>query len=258
MSGSKTVKVRELVIGQGQPKICVPLVASQLADILQQAQVALALKCDLVEWRLDHFHAVADREQVLAVAKELRELLGQTPLLVTFRTLAEGGVREFSEAAYFQLYEALIQSGTIDLLDVEVFLPEAEVKATVALAHKHQVAVIMCNHDFDATPPYEELVRRLQLMAERGGDICKLAVMPQTSSDVLTLLQATNDEAKKPNARPLSTMAMGSLGLVSRLSGEVFGSAVTFGSGSGSESSAPGQIPVPVLQQALALFHSAD
>jgi 3-dehydroquinate dehydratase I len=48
-------------------------------------------------------------------------------------------------------------------------------------------------------------------------------------------------------------MSMGGIGLVSRLAGEVFGSAATFGAGD--QVSAPGQIPVPELRRALETLH---
>ena len=65
-------------------------------------------------------------------------------------------------------------------------------------------------------------------MAEWGADICKIAVMPQSPQDVLTLLQATYD-ASQIIDRPIITMSMGKTGAVSRLAGSTFGSAVTFG-----------------------------
>ena len=47
-------------------------------------------------------------------------------------------------------------------------------------------------------------------------------------------------------------MSMGALGAVSRLSGEVFGSALTFGSAA--RASAPGQVEAGKLAQALELL----
>ena len=49
--------------------------------------------------------------------------------------------------------------------------------------------------------------------------------------------------------QPVVTMSMGPKGAVSRLAGEVFGSAMTFGSTG--VASAPGQVSVPELKMAL-------
>ena len=53
--------------------------------------------------------------------------------------------------------------------------------------------------------------------------------------------------------KPLITMSMSRIGSISRISGEAFGSAVTFGS-IGQES-APGQLPVNKLEEMLDMIH---
>ena len=66
------------------------------------------------------------------------------------------------------------------------------------------------------------------------------------------LLSATC-RARRVLSQPVITMAMAGAGVVSRLSGEIFGSALTFGSAS--QASAPGQISVTELRQTLELLH---
>ena len=78
-----------------------------------------------------------------------------------------------------------------------------------------------------------------------GADIVKFAVMPHCERDVLRLLDATLVMKEHHPSTPVITMAMGSLGAVSRVAGETFGSAVTFGTAG--KSSAPGQIPADRL-----------
>lgn len=86
-------------------------------------------------------------------------------------------------------------------------------------------------------------------MQLKGADICKIAVMPRNSEDVLTLLEATRKMYENYADRPLITMSMGTLGMISRISGQVFGSAATFGSAG--TASAPGQISVSELRKLL-------
>lgn len=87
----------------------------------------------------------------------------------------------------------------------------------------------MSNHDFHKTPAAEEIVQRLRKMQELGADIPKIALMPQNKADVLTLLSATLEMQERYADRPIITMSMAKTGVISRLSGEVFGSAATFG-----------------------------
>ncbi|WP_373757197.1 type I 3-dehydroquinate dehydratase [Streptococcus ferus] len=244
---TKTVTVGNVTLGEGRPKILVPIVGRSEAEILTAARQAKDLDCDIIEWRIDFYEQVETPAAVAAFSHQVKEAI-QKPLLVTFRTYKEGGELEISDTLYFDIYKEVLLHGVADLLDIELFMPEAGVQETIALAREKAVKVVMCNHDFDGTPSQEEIVRRLTLMEERGADVCKIAVMPHSQADVLTLLAATA-EMKAKATRPLITMSMGVLGMVSRVSGELFGSAATFGAAA--KASAPGQVPVSVLRNML-------
>ncbi|MCD0217186.1 type I 3-dehydroquinate dehydratase, partial [Enterobacter hormaechei subsp. steigerwaltii] len=161
-----------------------------------------------------------------------------------------------SDDYYFELLDALIESRLPDIIDIELFSGETAVRCAVANAQKNGIAALLCNHEFHRTPPQEEIVCRLKQMEDCGADICKIAVMPQSAEDVLTLLSATL-KAKELAAKPIVTMSMGQTGAVSRLAGQVFGSSITFGSGT--QNSAPGQIGVSALRATLdCLENGAD
>ena len=117
------------------------------------------------------------------------------------------------------------------------------------------LGVIVSSHDFEKTPPKEELVSRMEKMQRLGADIAKVAVMPRSGEDVLTLLSATLEMHEHHARVPLITMSMSSAGVLSRLSGEVFGSALTFGAAS--QVSAPGQIGVRDLKTVLDIVHNS-
>ena len=241
------LSVGNVVFGKGRPKIIVAIVGKTEKEILEAAEDIKNLDCDLVEWRIDFFNEVKVNEKVANISKKVRDAIAR-PLLVTFRTKKEGGVLELEDSKYFEIYHNLINHGEVDLLDVELFMNSVDVNKLIEAAHEKDIKIVMCNHDFDATPACEEIVQRLVSMEEKGADICKIAVMPNESKDVLTLLEATRLASKKVN-KPLITMSMGSLGMISRIAGEAFGSAATFGSAK--EASAPGQVPVSELRKIL-------
>ena len=189
----QTVHVRDIEIGAGVPKICVPIVGVTKEDIIAEAQTFDEIPVDVVEWRVDWFEGVFDFEKVLDVLKDLREALGNTPILMTFRTSKEGGEKAIEDAAYAELNIKTAQSGYVDLVDVEVFTGDEIVKEIIEGAHAAGVKVVASNHDFFKTPEKEEIVSRLRKMQELGADIPKIAVMPQNKKDVLTLLAATEE-----------------------------------------------------------------
>jgi 3-dehydroquinate dehydratase-1 len=253
------VIVGDLVIGEGKPKICLPIIGQTSDEILQQAaHIRKSKLADLVEWRGDFYETLfdsggrIDEAAVLQILKSLRNELGKLPLLFTFRTKAEGGNREISSLYYECLLELVASSGYVDLVDVEAVRDEALASRCIKRIHSHGIRVIASNHDFEKTPDGEGIRYRLKRMESLGGDICKLAVMPQNRDDVMTLLVATY-EAKKTSKVPVVTMSMGADGSISRLTGEFFGSAITFGCLE--SASAPGQIDAFKLQAMLQIIH---
>ena len=251
----KTVKMRDLTIGTGCPKVIVPIVAKDLPGILAKANELTARTMDVVDWRVDFFEDVFQTEKVLQAARELRAALGETPILFTFRTKKEGGEKEIGMPEYTALNKAVAESGYVDAVDVEVFSGDEIVKENIANIHAANKIVVGSNHDFFATPEKAELIRRLCKMQELGADLPKIAVMPKTCADVITLQDATQEMANTYADRPIITMSMGSLGVITRMAGEVFGSSMTFGAVG--QVSAPGQIPVEKLQAAMAILHEA-
>jgi 3-dehydroquinate dehydratase-1 len=251
----KTLEVRDIIIGVGAPKIIVPIVGKTKEAIIEKANSFKKIKIDVVEWRVDFYDEVFNLENVLDTLKELRIVLDNTPILFTFRTKKEGGEKEISMEEYTALNKAVAESGNVDLIDVEIFLGDEVVEGNIKNIHEAGVFVVGSNHDFFKTPDKDEIVTRLRKMQEMEADIPKIAVMPQSSEDVLTLLSATNEMYTKYADRPLITMSMGPLGVISRLCGEVFGSALTFGAVG--QTSAPGQIPVEELATTLNILHKA-
>ena len=247
-----TVTVRNLQIGSGRPKICVPIAEQKEEEIVRFAARLADTHADMAEWRIDCFDAVLDGAALKQTMRQLRAALGELPLLVTFRTKQEGGCRAISPAEYAGSNKEILSWGFADLIDIELSMGDETVSELVSAAERAGVRTVISSHDFQKTPPREELIRRLTKMKESGADLPKLAVMPQNADDVLTLLSATESAAKKGIA-PIITMALGGLGLASRLAGEVFGSALTFGSAG--RASAPGQIDAEDLYRILELQH---
>ncbi|MHA6544147.1 type I 3-dehydroquinate dehydratase [Lactobacillus delbrueckii] len=243
-----TVKVRNIVLGEGLPKIAVPNVGVTEEEILASAKEIAAAKPDIMEWRIDYYEAgIKDNEKLIATAKALRDVVGELPILVTFRTKNEGGVLELAEDEYLDLVATVVTNRLGDAVDIELFHYEERVKDLVKQAHNYNVVVIMSNHDFEKVPAKDVIEFRLKKMADLGADVPKLACMPHSADDVLTLLSATND-ARKALSTPIITMAMADLGKVSRIAGQVFGSCLSFGAVG--KTSAPGQLSIKDLRNA--------
>jgi 3-dehydroquinate dehydratase-1 len=149
---SHTITVRNLCIGEGMPKIIVPIVGQTAQAILESAKSLDGVGLDMVEWRADFFDQVFDTQAVLKTLQQMRDVLRDTPILFTFRTQKEGGQKEISMEHYTMLNQAVARSGLADLIDVEIFSGDEVVRTNIQNFHYANTLIIASNHDFTKTP----------------------------------------------------------------------------------------------------------
>ncbi len=227
------------------PKVCVAIVATSEAAFKERWQETKREDIDVIEWRADH--NTGDDATILQLLKA-----ESRPVIYTIRTKEEGGEWPYQKDLYMMRYKQAIDSGAVDFIDLE-WARNGEAKNMLkGYAKDKGVKVITSYHDFDATPTFEAGKKLVQALSEDGGDLVKLAVMPQSKQDVLTLLALTV-EAKDLISQPVITMSMGEQGAISRLLGEWTGSVLTFGSVS--LASAPGQLDVTDVTDTLQHLH---
>ena len=252
----RPLQVGNLTIQQGKPAIIVSTTGNDEESALKLArQAAQTPQVQVVELRVDKLDFATHVDKVTQLGQAMRRELKGKPLLLTLRTKEEGGSLSPDDASYIALYQQWLEAGFADLIDIEMRIGAQAVDQLVAQAHQHHVAVILSYHDFQATPDNADMLRRLSWQAAHGADILKIAVMPKTPQDVSRLTDVTW-QMRQRSDKPLLTMAMGGLGAVTRVSGEVFGSNLTFGTLG--EASAPGQLDVQALDQVLTTLHKAN
>jgi 3-dehydroquinate dehydratase-1 len=241
----KVIELRGKRLGGETPLICTPLVGRSRERILAEAASVVPKGPDVIEWRVDFFDAIADTAAVLDVARGLRAVAGELPILFTRRSIKEGGEPiAIGDEDVVRLYGAVGASGVVDFIDFEMGNDPDHVARVRESTRAHGARLVLSYHNFGYTPGREFLVQRF-LEAERlGADVGKVAVMPRDRMDVLTLLAATV-EADAKGGIPLISMAMGPVGSVTRMIGGLFGSSLSFAVGQAA--SAPGQIPIADL-----------
>ncbi|MCL5457338.1 type I 3-dehydroquinate dehydratase [Loigolactobacillus coryniformis] len=243
-----SIQMRHIMLGEGRPKVAVPITGHTSAEILEQARVISEKQPDIVEWRIDFWNNVLDANELESIANNLRHEIGEIALLTTFRTYGEGGEMKLSDSDYFKICRNVISLNLTDAIDLELFHDKTKIDSLLDLAKDQGIVSIMSSHDFKETPKQNVIVDRLKEMVDAKADVAKIAVMPKNVNDLLVLLKATN-EASSILSKPIITMSMGSLGKTSRVTGEIFGSSVTFATVEAA--SAPGQIPIERLRAIL-------
>lgn len=242
------LKVKNRIIGAGKPLICVSVMENKKDDILNEVKRLVDEHTEMIEWRVDAFEGVESPNAVREVLKGIAPLIKETILVFTFRSKEQGGLHSMDGEKVFDLHQVAAESKVVDFIDVEYFYTE-DADDEIYQLQEMGTKVITSHHDFHETPSADVLFMLLEQMRHSNADIVKMAMMPQSTEDVLRLLAETNHFHKRYPDKPLITMSMGKLGTVSRVCGELFGSCVTFGAGK--NASAPGQVPKAKLEEIL-------
>ncbi|WP_058234826.1 type I 3-dehydroquinate dehydratase [Devriesea agamarum] len=258
----------------GRPAVIVSLTGVDPAILRCQARAASAAPCDIVEWRVDLLRNPDDLVPctptdltrvphddpvepitappgLLELGHELRALIAPKPLLLTVRTRTEGGAADLDTVAYAQTVVSLLPAA--DAVDIELNRGEQAAQMILKEAVANGVFSIASFHDFGGTPSRARLHAVFSRMHTLGVDAWKVAVTPGDANDVLRMLTVCREVTVQNPKVPVIAISMGSLGVVTRIAGHVFGSAATFAA-LGDAASAPGQLDADRLCEALDLF----
>jgi 3-dehydroquinate dehydratase-1 len=260
--GESTMHAGKPIVLPGQtaatakmPIVCTPLVGRTRDAVLAEVQQVAQKKPDLLEWRVDFFEGIGNHAEVIALASGIRNAAGGIPVLFTRRSIREGGEKiALDETAVLALYAAVMESRTIELIDYEMANDPAHIAQVRAQSNANGIQLVLSFHNFQATPTQAELCAKFTLAQSLGGDIAKVAVMPQRLEDVLTVLSATLESSQKLDI-PLISMSMGAYGTLTRLFGWTCGSAMSFAVGAAA--SAPGQVPIEDLHAVLEILNKS-
>lgn len=244
------------MIGEGEGAlVCAPILGKDRDEVLAELDFVMQKQPDVIEWRADFFSAIAQTDEVLALAHDIRGIAADTTLIFTIRSAREGGQPiPLTQRQSVELAAEICRKTGIEYVDCELGNAREDLELLREAASAGGTKVIGSFHNFERTPDATFLLDKL-LEAERLGlDVAKVAVMPNGLEDVLTLLAVTL-EAKKSCKVPVITMSMGGYGALTRMVGGVFGSSLTFAVAK--SSSAPGQVPIEDLRTVLEIVERA-
>jgi 3-dehydroquinate dehydratase/shikimate dehydrogenase len=205
-------------------RICVTL-AETTTEAVVDRMVDLGRLADLFEVRAD---MIADLDMLTLLRARTK------PLIFTCRSALEGGHWKDSETARRMTLLEAVKRG-FDYIDVEYSSDFLDV-----VVEKSGRGLIVSFHDLEGMP--EDLDALHQKMSGRGADIVKIAVTPRSVADVGRLL-AFSRRAAEAGGKPLVAIAMGPLGVITRIVGGRSGAPFTYASTAMGMEAAPGQIP---------------
>jgi 3-dehydroquinate dehydratase-1 len=220
-------------------RICAAVARTSVDEAIEAAKQG-ALQADVIEIRLDYLQEIAVSPFLAAVSR---------PLLFTNRPVWEGGRFAADEdARIVPLIEAVEQKA--GFVDLELRSPAASLTRLQRHFGQSPTQLILSWHDFQRTPPWDELAATLHAMQDQGAHIGKIVTMAADFHDVLRVLRI-QEEASRMQF-PLIAFCMGRPGVISRLATLELGGFMTYCSAEEGRETAPGQLSAGALREMLA------
>ena len=224
----KKVRLRNVVLGSGHLALIMPVAAKDKDEVVALTKEFAPHDPDILEWRVDYFEEVENLPVLLETAKLLRKTVGDKAVMVTPRHKEENGVRDIKPEKKKEILFALIQSGTIDMVDVEMRYGKMYIQSIREECQKYGVALMISYHDLVHTPESPEIISLLQKEVELGAEVCKVSFVAETYGDNDRLGKAIAEARKDGVEIPIVSSSAGPKGTLSRICGDVFGSDGTF------------------------------
>ena len=247
----KVVKIRNLEIGQGRPKICALVIGDTEEEILELAEKSNNVGCDMIEFRADHYRDVTNIDAVRDLLARIRQV-ARKPMIFTFRRFEEGGKIQIPLKYYTELLRMVADGCFAEIVDVEMSVVESD-GGLIPMLKDLGVHIILSLHNFNSTPIESEILKNFLQMEKMGADIIKVAYMPNSKKDVLSLINAAEEMTSNYSSCPVVAISMGHLGMITRILGEFIESAISFASIT--RASAPGQVNIENLETVLNVIH---
>jgi 3-dehydroquinate dehydratase type I len=218
---------------------CIPIIAEDTEEALNKMNHGRDL-ADIFEIRLDLMKTFDIPALIHASPK---------PVLVTYRTVAEGGKGRVDFPVIADYLIQAIQSGAA-LVDVERILPETSRQRI--LDSKGNAHVVLSTHIVDHTPSRSDLRSILDESVATGADIIKIVTWAGVWQDTLRVMELVPQAVDR--ALKIIAFCMGPMGRISRIFSHLMGAHMSFASMEMGQESAAGQIPIQEMKKIIRYF----
>ncbi|GAC1469734.1 MAG: shikimate dehydrogenase [Isosphaeraceae bacterium] len=202
--------------------ICVTIGRGRHTSLAEEWKAAAEAGVELVELRIDCLRRDPDLKRILANRP--------TPLVFTIRRGADGGLWRGNEEKRQQLLREAIAHGG-DYVDLEMDIASQ-------IRRFGKTKRIVSYHNFKGTPA--EISDLAEQCDEMDADVVKVATLAQTVAEASQVLQLA-----MKSAVPLIPIAMGEIGLFTRILGRKYGAPFTYAGFNPERTFAPG---MPLFQ----------
>ena len=197
---------------------------------------------DIIEHRMDFMDQITGLGEIYSAT--------ETPIIATCRPKEMGGNFAGSEQQRITYLLEAIDNGA-SFVDIEYEVEHNSLKRISDAVSQRNSKLILSKHYTSITPELPDLIDLIGKMEDRGADIIKLVVTPESLSDCRRILQVYSWEGSKI---PLIAFAMGNIGRFTRVSALFLGAPFMYVAQDSGKEAALGQIPLSEMRTILRML----
>lgn len=198
-------------------KLVVPIMPTSLEDV-QALDLDRFDSVDIIEWRADYANK---KEDIFSLAPAIFEKFAGREIVFTLRTTRQGGRMELEGSEYVAILREIQTLYQPEYIDFEFYAYRDEFDKVLDFSN-----LVLTYHNYEETP--DNLMEILSELTALNPRIVKVAVQPRHEQDVLDLMNYTRGFKSLNPEQEYVTISTGKLGVWTRLTGDLTGSAWTF------------------------------
>jgi len=174
--------------------------------------------------------------------KQLYQILN-TPAQKVF-TFRQSGIED---RIRLDFYRISLEKG-VKYIDLDYASDRWILKNLGPSLSQSSVDLILSTHNYERTPSFTELKKKMQELREAGADIVKIACMVNDDEDIVNLMRLYRIPGRK------IIIGMGQKGIILRVAALYMGAEFTFAAPENEKGTAPGQLSKKDIQEILSIM----
>lgn len=225
-------------------KFIVPVMPRSFEEA-SQLDLAAYERADAIEWRAD----LLPIEAVLEVAPVIFETFAGHEVIFTLRSRAQGGECDLSSRDYVDLIKQVQALYQPDYIDFEYYTHREVFDELLDFPN-----LILTHYDREKVP--DNIMEIYSTLTALSPRVVKIALTPRNEQEVLDMMNFNRGFKSLNPEQSYMSIALGILGQVTRLFGDLFGSQWTVASVG--QPTSPGQLSLADTQQILGILATYD
>ncbi len=244
-------KNRDIMFEKGKVLVCLTLTCKDDMDYINTLKQIKKKSFDILELRLDYYQFFLNKQRVITLLSYIRKK-NLKPILLTFRSLNEGGLHHIDDNDYKDIYLEVMSYHLCDMIDLEIKKDKIMNYELIDYAHQQGIKVLMSYHNMESMDKMSVLKDYAEQMEVLGADVIKLVCNPRCKKDVTDMICLCMQLSSTLSCYVVC-ISLSKLGKVTRIIGAMIDSCMTYVTLN--QSNSLGQINIDDIYKYLEVSH---